>query len=236
MNASTATLQQCDDTRSIGSVAEVAPASTRVTPPDIRLGTPDDIAFLADLHALSLPQEFLVRLGHGFLRSVFFPAILASPRATVYVAQRNGKPQGFLITRMGMNGILGEVIARNPLRLFLHVSLAFMRRPSLIVVSVIIMAQLRKRAVAGGDEVGAELFLMAVDPEARRSGVGRALIQHSAEQLSRSGVPVYRVLFHADNEPADRLYHAMGFTKCSTPQVAGSDWCEREMFLDCRDK
>jgi hypothetical protein len=106
-----------------------------------------------------------------------------------------------------------------------------LRRPTLLKQAVGIVAQLRAR----GDEPEpcgtAELFLMAVAAEARRRGVGRALIEHSAAGLQAGGVRAYRVLLHADNEPANRLYAETGFVETRLFNFGGQPWRERELTL-----
>lgn len=212
---------QAGDQRLVGAVSPV-----------IRVGRPDDAPHLAAIHARSLPHEFLVRLGRGFLDSVFFPSLFASSRVTVHVAERDGERLGFIITRTGLGGILTEMLRHRPVRFVVAAMEAMIRHPSLLIECVGVVAQLTMRAFVKDKNADvAELFLMAVDPDARRWGVGRALIVHSVARLTADGVRSYRVFLHAENDPADRLYAGAGFRNRRTYRFAGRPWLEREMDL-----
>ncbi|MGW5054581.1 N-acetyltransferase family protein [Actinokineospora sp. NPDC004072] len=63
-----------------------------------------------------------------------------------------------------------------------------------------------------------EIEILAVAPEARRAGVGRALVEHAVAALKSAGVGVVSIgtggdAFHA---PARALYESLGFTPFPT--------------------
>lgn len=64
----------------------------------------------------------------------------------------------------------------------------------------------------GMSEYG-EITVIAVDPSARRSGLGRRLLDHAVEQLRASGVPVIMLSTGGDegHTPARALYESAGF-------------------------
>lgn len=64
----------------------------------------------------------------------------------------------------------------------------------------------------GMSEYG-ELTLIAVDPSARRSGVGRQLLDHAVERLAAAGAPVIMVSTGGDegHAPARAFYESAGF-------------------------
>ena len=64
----------------------------------------------------------------------------------------------------------------------------------------------------GMSEYG-EITLIAVDPLARRAGVGRRLLDHAVEQLEAAEAPVIMVSTGGDegHAPARSLYEAAGF-------------------------
>jgi ribosomal protein S18 acetylase RimI-like enzyme len=86
--------------------------------------------------------------------------------------------------------------------------------------------QLASVAVAGGRIVGfvavqiegpgqpGEIFMIAVDPAAQRSGVGRSLTEHAIGQIRDAGCTVAVVGTGGDpgHAPARALYEATGFT------------------------
>ena len=58
---------------------------------------------------------------------------------------------------------------------------------------------------------GAELLAIAVEPEARAEGVGRALAAAALAGLAHHGVVECKVVVGADNEAANRFYERIGF-------------------------
>ncbi len=177
----------------------------------LRLATHADCETLAQIHLAALPTEFLPRLGGAFLRRVFFPTLIYSPHARVYVAEDDAGVAGLLVTRVGLGGAVGEMIAAAPVAFAWTFALALLRRPSLVMDCFGVFSQLLSRkGDTSGDALG-ELFLLCVHERARRRGVARALIEHSAEQMRAAGVETYRVMLHADNEAAHATYRKCGF-------------------------
>lgn len=62
----------------------------------------------------------------------------------------------------------------------------------------------------------AELVSIAVFPEARRFGVGEALLRFTLRALRRRKVAVWRLMVRIDNEEAVRFYKGLGFTRVRT--------------------
>jgi mycothiol synthase len=57
-----------------------------------------------------------------------------------------------------------------------------------------------------------EIYVLAVDPEATVSGLGRALTRIGLEHLRERGVSSFMLYVEGDNERALRLYRGFGFT------------------------
>lgn len=206
-------------------------AGTTVGGIRVRSATRPDVARLAAIHAASLPTDFLVRIGESFLRRVFFPALLDSPTTRVYVAELDQSVVGLLVTRIGMGGVLGDMIRFDPISLLAALTWGVIRQPSLLRDGWGVIAQLRARNQEPDDPEVGELFLLAVDPSARRMGVARSLIHRSAKDLQACGICTYRVLLHADNEAADATYRSNGFIQRRKYDFAGSSWLEHECDL-----
>jgi ribosomal protein S18 acetylase RimI-like enzyme len=197
----------------------------------IRAAEPADVRQLAEIHAEALPHDFLVRLGGAFLRRVFFPALLESQHSRVYVAQSKERIVGFLVTRTAMGGVLADIVRRRPFRFLCLTTARLVRSPRLWTEAAGVMAQLRQRRSQVSEPGLAELFLMAVAPHARRRGVGSALIQASIRGLKAAGMGSYRVLLHAENSAADRLYQSQGFREHALHRFQGRVWRERQLSL-----
>lgn len=57
----------------------------------------------------------------------------------------------------------------------------------------------------------ADVMNLAVAPEYRRQGIGRALLRHLEEALHRDGIETLFLEVRASNEPARRLYEASDY-------------------------
>lgn len=62
-------------------------------------------------------------------------------------------------------------------------------------------------------EEEAHLMLFAVDPQRRRTGVGRALIEWLEETALSAGIGVVRLEARASNHAARAFYRALGFVE-----------------------
>jgi ribosomal-protein-alanine N-acetyltransferase len=63
------------------------------------------------------------------------------------------------------------------------------------------------------DGGNAELVSIGVFPEARRQGVGEALIRFTSRELIRRGIGVWRLMVGVENEDAVRFYRGFGFRR-----------------------
>jgi ribosomal protein S18 acetylase RimI-like enzyme len=74
------------------------------------------------------------------------------------------------------------------------------------------------------EDVGrAHLVSMWVSPEARREGIGRALVQTVLEWAARNGAETVELWVTEANEPACHLYERCGFTSTGGRQPLPSD-------------
>ena len=82
-------------------------------------------------------------------------------------------------------------------------------------------ASLRERSIigyAGVFVLGSEsdVQTIAIAPSGQGRGLGRALMEHLLEQARQQGATQMILEVRADNEPAVRLYRALGFVQIST--------------------
>ena len=197
----------------------------------IRTATADDVPTLATIHTEGLPHEFLVRLGRPFLTKVFFPGLLESPSARIYVADESKQVVGFVITRVGLSGMVGEILAHHPIRFVGTCIFAFLRRPRLLRDCLSVFTQLRTRKSLAKEEGTGELVLMAVAKRARRRGIARALVQYGIAQLQAAGVTSCRLIYYTDNESVDALYRSLGYAERKVYRFGDHWWREREVKL-----
>lgn len=72
------------------------------------------------------------------------------------------------------------------------------------------------RAIAGSVMVGHDghrgwVYYLAVAPDARRAGIGRALMRTAEAWLRDRGAPKLQLMVRDGNEEALAFYHALGF-------------------------
>jgi len=66
------------------------------------------------------------------------------------------------------------------------------------------------------DRGKAELVSIGVFPDARRQGVGEALMRFTLQELTTRGIGVWRLMVRVDNEEAIRFYRGLGFRRVRT--------------------
>lgn len=83
-----------------------------------------------------------------------------------------------------------------------------------------LMAKLSGRVVGYSitciDRRAAELVSIGVLPEARRQGVGEALMRFTGPELTRRGVGVWRLMVRVENVAAIGFYRGLGFKRVRT--------------------
>ena len=82
------------------------------------------------------------------------------------------------------------------------------------------------------DRGQAELVSIGVLPEARRQGVGEALMRFTWAKLTRRRIRVWRLMVRMENEEAIRFYRGLGFKHVRTVKHyygAGDDGWRMEM-------
>lgn len=171
-----------------GQARQVDPAPLR-----LRDAGPSDLGFVTGLHAEAVPDGFLARLGPRVLRE-YDRSFLLVPGAVALVAERVGRPVGFVLgsTAAGHNRAALRCCWR---RLVPAALLALLVRP-------LELAALRSRAVrylrgaratvagaapAAPGRPPAVLLHVAVLPDERGSGAGRALVTAFEQRARRAG-------------------------------------------------
>lgn len=76
-----------------------------------------------------------------------------------------------------------------------------------------------------------ELVSMWTDPAARRTGTGRLLVQAVLDWAATAGASEVGLWVIRGNDPAQRLYEAMGFTETGDFQPLPSDPCKNELRM-----
>ena len=169
----------------------------------IRRAGPADSPAIAGLHVREIPWGQLSQLGVPFVTS-FYGALSASPRGFAFVAERDGRVEGFASGVADWRAFYREFLRRHP-GLAARVLLAGFRRGRwrrLLETSRYAIAEALPPA---------ELVSIAVAPEMRGSGISGDLVRHVLAEFAARRVPAVRVTAGEANAPANRLYERMGF-------------------------
>lgn len=177
--------------------------------PTIRRMTPADAADVARLHAESITEGFLSRLGPRFLRQLYI-GVNQAEGSCVFVAEHGGRVLGFCAYARNVSAMYKRVLRQRFFRLGLA-SLPYSLHPRLFIEAFDTLRYPSKQAV--GDLPKAEILSISVDAAARGTGTGRALLDAVLARAREDGEPRIKVLAGAALEGANRFYLACGFTK-----------------------
>lgn len=203
------------------SIPQQTQLSKEVT---LRMAKLEDVPALANIYGENLSTDFLVKLGPSFLLRTLFPMLLQSPRVSTYVAERKGCVVAFFMTRIGMDGVLSEILRFRPLEFAVSCAFSLLRRPSMIRECFSICSQLRWRNISKTDDIIGDMFLLAVAASARRLGIARALVLQGILGLRDQGVTHLRSIPHEENKASIALFCNIGFVDCGIMHFAGKAW------------
>ena len=144
----------------------------------------NDTAFAADLHYRDVPGGFFVDLGTRFLRANY-RSFITSPASVALIGEQGGRPVGFLVGTVGHAAHSRHVARSDRTRLAVAGALAILPRPrglgrfarTRLTRYVTGLARARRLPRERGTALRVGVHsTVAVDETARRSGVGRILV------------------------------------------------------------
>jgi len=172
-----------------------------------------DAAAIARLHRQALPAAFLPTLGERFLRRLY--RAMVDDEGSVALVARNGKGVvGFATGAVSVGGFYRR-FARSD-----GVAAAASAAPALLRPGTLRRALETARYPSDARRFPAsELLSIAVAPEARSAGIGRALAEGVVAGLAARGADEVKVVVGADNEGANRFYARLGFRQAGRINV-----------------
>ena len=177
----------------------------------VRPARTGDAPAAAALHASEISEGFLPTLGPAFLRRLYRRLVL-DPSSFVVVADDGGRVVGFAAAAEDLGRVYRSFAVRD------GVVAGVAAAPRLVKGWRKVRETLRYPA-ATGSLPAAEVLSVAVAPEARGRGVGRALLAEVLAEFARRGVDGARVVTAATNDPAQALYRAAGFREAERLEV-----------------
>ena len=176
----------------------------------IRPASAGDAAAMARLHANGMPGAFLPTLGQRFLARLY-QALVADQQAVALVAESPNGVVGFAAGVVSVSGFYRRFASRH------GPAAALAAAPHLVRPAVLrsLLETVRYPARAATPAVvrlpDAELLAIAVAPEVRTGGTGRALADGVLDGLGARGAGQVKVVVGAANGGANRFYERVGF-------------------------
>jgi ribosomal protein S18 acetylase RimI-like enzyme len=168
----------------------------------LRTGTAQDAAAAAALHAGQIGEGFLTLLGPAFLR-MLYRRVARTPGSFLLVVDDGASTVGFLAGSTDVAALYRSFVLRDGVAAAVTCAGRLVRSWRRVLETL--------RHGTGGAATGAELLAIAVDPSARRRGVGALLVGEFLAETVRRRQDAAHVVVGADNEPAVALYRAAGF-------------------------
>lgn len=165
---------------------------------------PADVAAVVGLQRRHLHGSILTQLGPGFLTR-FHAVALTHDRSRAFVARGDaGDVLGFVLGSLDVHRFNAHLKPRVLVSMGLAV---------LAPARIRLVASLARMVVEGEPQppMPAELLLLVVDPRARRSGIGRALLTALEAEFSRARIDRYRVAVRSQLAEARCFYEALAF-------------------------
>ncbi len=178
----------------------------------IRPALPGESRTAACLHASSITEGFLPRLGPRFL-SRLYGRIVRDERSFLLVAEDHGTINGMIAGTEDVRALYRRFARRD------GIVAAALSAPALVKNAASVVETWRYGGGQGDDLPPAELLAIAIDDGAREHGLGRALVTALQNEFSARRIANVKVVVVAGNEPALALYRSTGFHETATIEV-----------------
>ena len=174
-----------------------------------------DVRHVADLHERAFPGFFLSALGTPFLRQ-FYSGFVGDPTTvTVVACDEQGKLIGAAVGTTQPSRFFQRLVQRRWFGFGLASARVATRHPSFVPR---LLRAIRYRGDSPEAASGnALLSSICVDPSAKRTGVGRQLLEAWTAEVARLGSHgAYLTTDARDNDDVNRFYASQGWTVTET--------------------
>ncbi len=145
---------------------------------------------IAKIHFNSLPNDFLPLMGEKFLSDVFYKFSFLDENSHCLVDVKNGKCRGFLLLVSESGKFLKTFLINN----FKKISVAFikaaLKNPEIIKFAFGLLSSLGK---SEEEDNFAEIYIIAIDENARGKGIGDALVRESIRLAKSENSPGIKI-------------------------------------------
>jgi ribosomal protein S18 acetylase RimI-like enzyme len=166
------------------------------------------ISALAELHYMSLRDDFLPSLGLSFLKRVYYPAALESQHAVTLVVIENNQPVGFVTIASDSDRFTQDILRGRLHVLAAHALRRALREPYHLRKSLEVFWS---SVISKPDPIKGEIVFIAVDQVHRGQGIGKKLVLAALDYLCQKGVQYCRTKTLARNVGVIAMYEGLGW-------------------------
>ena len=194
----------------------------------VRRMTTADTRWAAKLHADALPHGFFARLGPAFLAR-YYETFIASPHAVAFIADSTDGPAGVLVATLRNRLHYSWVLRERGVRLVLRGLAAMLARPAVLLLFLrtrlgwylggtlrfarrSLGRAFRSAPPGQSRRQPAVLVHVAVDPDARGTGAGSALVASFVQAAKAAGCAEAVLVTLAGPAGAGPFYRRLGWT------------------------
>jgi len=166
-----------------------------------------DVSQVVSLYENYMFDSELKKIGEKFLY-LLFVAINDSNYSINYVYEENSKVVGFISAALNTKKLFEELLRKSKLAFLRSLFFSLLKRPYLLFFMLEFGCYLQK---AQHKRIKAELLFIVIDPQYRKSGRAKGLINTVVTDLKKMSHNTVRVLVLKKNWAANHLLRNLGF-------------------------
>lgn len=174
-----------------------------------RKANTNDFKILAKIHSLAFSDFFLTSLGIKFLETYYKTCLQDINSIAVCAVDENGVIQGFATGSFKAAGYHRRLFLKKPFRFLMAALRSVISNPSVLIR---LAKNLDKNPSKNDDRIYAELLSIAILPQLKGSGAGKALLELFEEDVQKSGGKKIALTTDYDNnERVIAFYRKCGY-------------------------
>lgn len=185
----------------------------------IRKAEIDDIGKITELYYLYIGESFLAGFGKSFLKE-FLTGVILCEDGVVFVYESGNNIAGFIIGTVNTTNLIRSLIFNRGMRLFGRISGMVLMNPLLFkdIFDTFTYSGLTKIK-----DCTAELLFIAVQPEYRKKGFGKELIDKALFAIKSKGTGKVKVTTLNSNKVVNEMLNAYGVCLEKVFKLYGKD-------------
>ena len=189
---------------------------------NIRQASADDLAGIVDVHLRSFQGFFLTFLGGRFLRLLYREILREPGNVSLVALSTNNEIIGFVVGVCNQVGLYRRLVRQ---RWYAFAMAAFhtaLQHPSIVPR---LFRAFKYPSMASHLSSPGLLMSVAVAPDAKGTGVGRALVERFLSDMADNGISRICLTTDRDNNvDVNEFYRRCGFSKVSEFRTSEGRW------------